>query len=316
MSSKDLPVGFEQVPCEICGHDERVLVTSRTDLFLGGHDVFYMHKCQKCGVLYQHPRPAPEKINEFYPSDYVAYTPAVRNENKLSRFFRRYGLRKRADLVTTYLSHGKLLDVGCATGDFLLEMQQKPNWQLTGIEPSQVAAAYVRKNTHIDVIEGFLNNAPFANQSFDAITMWDVIEHVYDPRDVIDKAAKLLRTGGILIVNHPNLDSIDARLFSMAWAGYELPRHLYLFPTDILRNLMAERGLRELKRICLYGSHGAAGTSLTFATAQRFGYGRFSKFIHKLLLSKVARLLFFPYFRVIDHFTLGSNVTVVFQKTK
>ena len=312
----DLPDGFEQVPCEICGHDERELTASRTDLFLGGHDRFFMHECLKCGVIYQYPRPTSAKMSDFYPSDYQQYTSGVHKEKRLARLFRRYGLRKRCQAITRHVSNGRLLDVGCATGDFLSEMHLQPGWQVVGIEPGHPAAAYVSNEIGLDVVEGFLNNAPFAKQSFDAITMWDVLEHVYDPRTVILQAANLLRAGGVLVVNHPNLDSIDRRLFSELWLGYELPRHLHLFPINLLRQLMAKVGLKEIRRECLYGSHAATSSSLMFVIEKRFGNSRFSQFMYKLLFSIPMRLLFTPYFKIIDYRQVGSNVTAVFQKAE
>lgn len=315
MSSKDLYDGFEQVSCEICEHDERVSVASRTDMFLGGHDVFHMYECLQCGVIYQYPRPTPAKITDFYPSDYQQYTASVRNENWLARFFRKYGLQKRCKIITKYVPNGRLLDVGCATGDFLSEMRFQTGWQVVGIEPGHTAAAYAHNEEALDVVSGFLNDPPFAKQSFDAITMWDVLEHVYNPREVIRQTVSLLRSGGVLIVNHPNLDSVDRRLFGDLWLGYELPRHLYLFPSDLLRQLMQEIGLTEITRKSVYGSHAATMSSLMFLIEKRFGNGKSVQLIRKILFSKITRFLFMPYFKVIDHRLQGSNITAVFQKT-
>ncbi len=310
----DLPTGFERSACEICGHDERVLVARNPDLFLGGGTLFSMQECLHCGVIYQHPRPSFEKMADYYPSDYVAYTPGLHEESQLTRLFREYGLKKRWRLIERYVENGRLLDVGSATGDFLSVMRSQQNWKLVGIEPIHSAIVRSRIEVGIDVVEGLLNDVPFAAGSFDVITMWDVVEHVYNPVEVIRQAAHLLRPGGILVINQPNLGSIDRRLFDAAWAGYDLPRHLYLFPADLLCSIMAEAGLEQIERKCLYGSYSATGTSVVFAVVKRFGYGSFSRTVHKLLLSKIMRLLFAPYFIVIDYFKLGSNVTTVFQK--
>lgn len=309
-----LPNGFEQVRCEICGHDERQLVAARTDLFLGGQILFFMHQCLSCGVIYQYPRPTLAKMSDYYPPDYQQYTSGIHQESRMGRFFRRYGLRKRCQAITRWARNGCLLDVGCATGDFLSEMRHQLGWYAVGIEPEHTAVAYARNEVGLDVVEGFLNSPPFAPQTFDAITLWDVLEHVYNPRTVILQSAKLLKPGGVLVVNHPNLDSIDRRLFGDLWLGYELPRHLNLFPTDLLRCLMADVGLKEVKRECLYGSHAATSSSLMFVIEQRFGSGRFSQIMRKILFSKSMRLLLTPYFKLIDYYRLGSNVTVVFQK--
>jgi 2-polyprenyl-3-methyl-5-hydroxy-6-metoxy-1,4-benzoquinol methylase len=306
---------FEAVPCEICGDDRRRLITKHADLLLGGDRMYSMHECGGCGAVYQHPRPTSAAMGTFYPAEYEPYTRGVHTEHWLRQLDRRYGLRKRCHTVTRHMSGGCLLDVGCATGSFLSEMKRQPGWTVMGIEPSPVAARYVRDQVGVDVVQGVLNEAPFAPASFDAITMWDVLEHVYDPLTVLSQVARLLKPGGVFVVNHPNLDSIDRRLFGAFWAGYELPRHLYLFPADLLRRLLAEYGLREVEQRCLYGSHAASATSVWFMAAAYGGRGRASRAVRRVVGSKLCRLVAMPYFQMIDRRGLGSNVTVVFKRT-
>jgi 2-polyprenyl-3-methyl-5-hydroxy-6-metoxy-1,4-benzoquinol methylase len=306
---------FEAVPCEICGDDRRRTVTEHPDFFFGGDTVYSMHACRGCGAVYQHPRPTPAAMGSFYPTEYEPYTRGVHTEHWLRQLDRRYGLRKRCRAVTRHVPRGRLLDVGCATGAFLSEMKRQPGWMVTGIEPSPVAARYVRDEVGVDVVQGVLNDAPFAPASFDAITMWDVLEHVYDPRAVLAQVARLLRPGGVFVANHPNLDSIDRRVFGKFWLGYELPRHLYLFPTDLLRRMMAEHGLREVERRCLYGSHAASSTSLWLLAKTYVGEGRASQWVRRVVFHPLSRVAAMPYFQLIDRWVLGSNVMVVFKRT-
>lgn len=309
-------VELEAVACELCGSDRRRHIASRPDLFLHGRTIYHMHECQGCGAIYQHPRPTQNTIGALYPSDYQQYTPAVHTEKLLARLQRRYGLWKRCRAVTRHVRSGRLLDVGCATGDFLGEMRRQADWVVVGIEPSHRAARYAHEHVGLDVVEGVLNTAPFAPGSFDAITMWDVLEHVYDPRQVIAQAARLLRPGGVLLINHPNLESLDRRLFGNLWLGWELPRHLYLFPTQLLQQLMAEHGLIEVDRRCLYGSHAATSTSLLFVFQQLIGQSYTLEVIERVVFSKLMRVLLTPYFWVADRFVKSSNVTVVFKRVE
>jgi ubiquinone/menaquinone biosynthesis C-methylase UbiE len=307
-------VELEAINCEICHQSGRYLVAQRTDLFLGGTTRFTMYQCQGCGVLYQYPRPTPQTIDRLYPDDYPQYTHGIDTEHWLRRLDRRYGLHKRCKAILRHVKQGRLLDVGCATGDFLSEMQRQPGWSVVGIEPGSFAAHYTRSYVGIEVIQGILNTAPFTDQSFDAITMWDVLEHTYNPRMVIAEAARLLRPNGVLVINHPNIDSIDRHLFGHFWIGYELPRHMYLFPAYLLRRLMAEQGLYEVERRCFYGSHAATSTSLTFVCEAYCGKGHISQTINRIAFSKVARVLMVLYFKIIDQMQLGSNITVIFKK--
>jgi SAM-dependent methyltransferase len=314
LESIQLQTGFERVSCEICGQNARKMIAERSDLLLGGQDIYRMYECQECGSLYLFPRPTPSKMADFYPSDYQPFTEGLHTENFYNRFFRRYGLKKRHKIIAKYSPQGRLLDVGCATGDFLAEVDGKIGWNGFGIELGETAARYAREQVGLNVLVSTLNDAPFSDESFDVLTMWDVLEHVYDPCSVLDEVARLLRPGGIFVVNHPNLESIDRRLFGRFWAGFELPRHLYLFPTELLKELMFQRGFQQQERLCLYGSHAGTSTSLMFLIRHIAGSGRLADMIFRLAQSKGARILLLPYFKFIDILKIGSNVTVVFKK--
>ena len=306
-------IEMEATRCEICGSDERRPVAWRPDLMLGGDQLFHMHECGGCGVLYQHPRPAPAAMEAFYPPEYQPYTPKLEAESWLRRLDRRYGLRKRCRAVTRHVERGRLLDIGCATGDFLDEMRRIPGWSVLGIEPGDAAARYAHLQQGLDVVEGTLNDSPFADRTFDAVTVWDVLEHVYDPRVVIRNLARLLRPGGVLVINYHNLRAIDRRLFGRFWCGYELPRHLYLFPDELLGKLLAEHGLHEVERQCLYGSQASTTTTLLFLARTYLQHGIAGR-VHDLLYSKIVRLVCLPYFYITDRLLLGSNVTAVYRK--
>ncbi|MBX0327757.1 class I SAM-dependent methyltransferase [Oscillochloris sp. ZM17-4] len=312
-----LPAGvaMERVPCEVCGADDPRPAAGRADLFLGGDTIYTHCRCGGCGVIYQHPRPTAATIGRLYPDeDYPEYVPAITAVGWLAQTVRRYGLRKRCRRVTRQVRAGRLLDVGCSTGDFVWEMRRQPGWSAVGIDISPGVVRYAQTQLGVDGAVGVLNRAPFADGSFDAITMWNVFEHVYDPRAVIAEAARLLRPGGALVITHPNLRSVDRRLFGNTWIGYELPRHIYLYPADLLRDLMGECGLREVERSCFYGSHAATATSLTFLIEQAIGRGRLSAALSQLIFSLPARLIAAPYFMLIDRLGMGSNITGVFRK--
>ncbi len=309
-------VELEHPACEICGATAPDPVAARTDLLFGGDTVYTICRCGGCGVLYQHPRPTEATIGQLYPHDtsYPSYRRDVAVEPLLRRLDRRYGLAKRCRLVTRHVQAGHLLDVGCATGDFLSEMRRQPGWSVMGIEPSPTAGRYAHDQVGLTVVAGTLNDAAFADASFDAVTMWDVLEHVYKPREVIAEAARILRPGGVLVVNHPNTASLDRRIFTRLWVGYELPRHLYLYPPELLRQIMAEYGLREVERVCFYGSHAAAVDSLIYLVEQRIGRGWASRILRKILRSLPVRVAAVPYFTLTDRLGLGSNVTAVFAR--
>lgn len=305
---------LENTDCEICGSSERTQIVQRRDLFLGGETYYAMYRCRICGAVYQDPRPAQDCFYNFYPSEYPQFTKAVASENIIRRGFRYYGLLKRCAVVTNRIKQGRILDVGCATGDFLSVMKDQKGWKVVGLEPVHAAARFARIAVNSVIVESTVIHNPFPANQFDAITMWDVLEHLHQPVNVIEECSRLLKTGGLLIINHPNLTSLDRQVFGRYWMGYELPRHLNLFPDDLLRRITGRYGFVEVERRCLYGSHAATATSIGLWANEFLGVNGMTRSIKTLLFSGLLRLLLWPYFKAIDSMRLGSNVMVVFRK--
>jgi SAM-dependent methyltransferase len=118
-------------------------------------------------------------------------------------------------------------------------------WQLNGIEISAPSAEKARARSGAQVFVGDIVEAPFPPESFDVITSFDVLEHLYHPRQTMEKVWEWLKPDGIFYVVIPNILSWEARIFRSYWYGLELPRHLSHFSPESLRNLLASVGFRE-----------------------------------------------------------------------
>jgi 2-polyprenyl-3-methyl-5-hydroxy-6-metoxy-1,4-benzoquinol methylase len=153
--------------------------------------------------------------------------------------------RARKDTISHYKSGGALLDLGCSSGSFLAALKGA-NWQLSGIEMSSEAAGKARTGSGAEVFVGDILEADFPAESFDLITCFDVLEHVYKPREVMARVRKWLKPDGIFYFLVPNIDSAEARVFKSYWYGLELPRHLTHFSPQSLRRMAASAGLKEV----------------------------------------------------------------------
>lgn len=246
-------VALEEPACDRCGgRDALVLLPPGT----WGPPLppqVAMCRCRACGLVYLSPRPRPESIGVFYPPDYQPYRRAVEDEPwALMRLMRRRKLADRRRLVERYREGeppGRVLDVGCSTGLFLREMALA-GWQAEGVELSPEAADYARQRFGLKVQTGMLETADLAAGSFHLITFWDVLEHVYSPSATLARAAALLKPGGLLVVHVPNWDSLERPLFGRHWAGWDPPRHLYVFDRSSLGGLLHEAGFRVLDWVC------------------------------------------------------------------
>jgi SAM-dependent methyltransferase len=172
---------------------------------------------------------------------------------------RRY--RDRMQTLRQCKQSGALLDLGCSSGGFL-GCLQGGSWKLYGIEMSADCARRAEARTGAHVFVGDIPDAPFPPESFDVITCFDVLEHVYEPLRVMAKVREWLRPGGVFYVQVPSIDSAEARVFGTYWHGLELPRHLFHYSPASLRNLAKATGLREVSLVTQRNP--AVGTSLRY----------------------------------------------------
>lgn len=229
-----------EVRCNYCGSAKTTLVNEGADLLLnrGGH--YRLVQCQQCGLIYQNPRPTLDELDSFYPDDYVPYDQGKQRTNWLQEKNLAYQMGRRTSRVVRFRAEpGRVLDVGCATGAFLVAMREL-GWQTQGVELSEHAAEYARQVQKLDVYTGTLASANFEDGAFDVVTLWDVLEHVLDPRATLAEVRRILKPNGLLVLSLPNPDCWEAKLFGEHWVGWDRPRHLHIFSQDVLRDYLRE----------------------------------------------------------------------------
>ena len=193
-------------------------------------------RCRECGFGFRETRFAAQQLADLYRHmDAGVYQAEVENR-------RRTGAR-HLRIVERFARPGRLLDVGCASGVFL-SLAANAGWEATGVEPSealseQAAQALAGRGA---VYRAILEETSLPHQHYDAITLWDVLEHVPDPLDMLRRCAALLRPGGLLFLNVPDLDSLQARLLGRRWPLL-LAEHLNYFNRPSLRRCAAKAGL-------------------------------------------------------------------------
>lgn len=304
---------LEPTACPMCGADDGVLRVATPDFMYPSPERFRLLSCRRCGHLYQNPRPAPNAIDRYYPPGYLLYLEAIDDDPSwFRRVERRRGRAMRCNAVHRAAGNraGRLLDVGCATGIFLDGMRQK-GWQVQGVEPVERAASYARSRFGLDVFGGMLEDAALPAASFDAITMWDVLEHVHEPRQVLAELARLLRPGGVLVLGLPNPDSFEAHLFGPFWQGWDLPRHLNLYRPTLLRAHLARYGM-PVERISSFTA-GYAVMALSLERRMRAA-GRPNSLLLRVVRSLPVRLLAKPYYSGPASWYNWSSIMVVFAR--
>ena len=306
---------FIEKSCRWCGEEKYDVVVKGPDLLTGLPGSFQFVKCNNCGLLRQNPYLNWKYLMKYYPDDYSSYQPQVPDvTSKQRQFDKRYGLWKRVKLVSKYKPTGKWIDVGAGTGRVLQEAMRWETWDLMGIEPVERAAEYIKIKTGLQVFGDRLEKFSGYENTFDIVTMWDVLEHFEDPIMAINKVREILRENGIYVFSIPNIKSWDLRVFKNYWVGYDLPRHLHLFSDVFLSTIMKKKGFKIIEKKCIAGSHGALMLDLLFLSRA----SKKSKLLEVVTSinpdAYIPRALTFIPLWIFDKLKMGTNITCVTQK--
>jgi 2-polyprenyl-3-methyl-5-hydroxy-6-metoxy-1,4-benzoquinol methylase len=160
---------------------------------------------------------------------------------KIDYFKKRY--RRYLQNIRKYKSHGKLLDVGCNIGLFLVTAKEE-GFEATGIELNKECADYAENKFGLDIVNDYLENKGFQDGIFDIVTMFDVLEHIPDMRNALGEVRRVLKKDGLLVVQLPNLDSVMARLTGSKWVWFTTPDHLYHFNPKNLSEFLLSNGFK------------------------------------------------------------------------
>jgi len=261
--------------------------------------------------------PAYEDLAQHYPENYIPYSKAIDDEPcLLKRWDRRYGVYKRCRAVirNSDQQSGRILDVGCATGNFLDGMRRLGDWQTVGVEPNPYASNYAQERLGLDVFACELKEASFEKDSFDIVTLWDVLEHVPDPMATLQEVARVLRTDGVLVLSLPNPETWEISLFGFHWAGWDMPRHLHLFTQDVLVRYLKESGFEVIEITSFTGKYHVFLLSLDLWVRERFPYWR--KLVLSILRFWPIRLLGLIIFSISDRIKLSSIMAVFARRVE
>jgi SAM-dependent methyltransferase len=253
---------MEEVDCLLCGCPGRRIHHRGHDRLHPVPGEFTLVECARCGFLYLSPRPDAFEIRRHYPSDYGPFTPA--RSGGSGTFYSRivqHDLDRRCETVLRYRSGGDLLDVGAGGGRFISEMQSRGGWCVRGLEPyAPTPSARTGGASSVTVDRGTLDDSPYPPESFDVVTLWEVLEHLPRPLDALRQIYRLLRPGGVLVLSVPNGDSFDAKIFGPYWCGLDVPRHFSVFSRAHIQTAVLAAGFERpdifAGRGVLGGAHG------------------------------------------------------------
>lgn len=201
-------------------------------------EIFSLYYNRAYDLLLTDPIPPKEILGNYYQSEnYISHTDGKRNLfERLYQGVKKIALRKKVDLLFKQNNAvGSLLDIGCGTGDFLVEAKKR-GWTTTGFEPNDKASELAAKKGITIAKE--LSDLP--DHSFDVITLWHVLEHIPNLEEQIIVLRRLLKPEGKLIVAVPNYKSYDAMHYKEYWAAFDVPRHIWHFSQKSITTIFSQ----------------------------------------------------------------------------
>lgn len=234
-------ISYQHCPvCESAGIQQ---VLTAKDYTVSG-ELFNIWQCANCSLRFTQNIPAASDIGRYYKSEqYISHSETSRGLiNWLYLRVRKFTLTTKRRFIEdeTRIKKGSLLDVGAGAGAFVHYMKES-GWAVEGVEPDPQAIARAESEYGIR-----LRPSPelfnYKQSSFDAITMWHVLEHVHDLHEYVRHLKNICKPGGKIFIAVPNYTSFDADHYGSAWAAYDVPRHLYHFSPASMLALMKKHG--------------------------------------------------------------------------
>ncbi len=181
--------------------------------------------------------PVPPDLAKYYESkEYISHSDSKGNLfNRIYQLVKSHMLSKKAGWIREFISQGDILDFGAGTGEFLNKMKSY-YWNVEGVEPNKTAR-------ELAILKGLNLKADLdqiQKSKYDVISLWHVLEHLPDLENKLSQFHKLLNDNGVLIIAVPNYNSYDANYYKEFWAAWDVPRHLWHFSRNGLKEKLAE----------------------------------------------------------------------------
>jgi len=282
-------MSLEKTKCNICDLDQA------ETLFPGPEETIV--RCKKCGLVYRNPRyPAMSRSNYMYDFDKV--------QKAKTKLF-----QKNIKRISKYTNKGKLLDVGCGDGYFL-KLARENGWEPFGIEVSSSICELAKKRD-LDVFCGFLSDAKFPSNHFDAITLWDLLYMLEDPVSELERARNILKDDGVIVLRTSNatFQVTVQLLFGKIASWLKISPtifHLYCFSPKTIKLLLKKTGLMPVKIL---------NSELTSGDPYKSG-GLLGGIVIQLIKNLVYWSCQAVYYLSLGHSICGPSMIVIIKKSK
>lgn len=350
MTNPPITIKLEKINCPLCDEAAGREIVKTVDNQWGIAGTFSVTECSRCRHRFMNPRPTIATLGDCYPSDYGPHqlTPQTTTATEAvdaflqsndqpaptTPWYLRYlplryipGLRsfygwlideQSQILPSPFCASAandcdspqpQAMELGCAAGEYLSRLQAA-GWNVQGVEPGE-GPVQIARSAGLSVHHGTLDSAPAANEFFDFVASWMVIEHVPNPRITLTQMFERLKPGGLLAISVPNAGCWEPSMFGANWDAWELPRHLHHFTPRSIRELLSECGFTDIRIIhqrTLLNVFGSIGIAITRRRPQsRIGQW-FLRYPHSPTLA--VQLVAAPIAQLLAFFRQGGRLTI------
>lgn len=240
---------MRKINCPYCDSDSQKIYLKTRDWNWRIPGEFDLLRCDKCGALFSSSIAAHDVLKKYYPQNY--YTRAsglVKPTEEKTREIER-GFEYRFKTIQKFSKAGRVLDVGCGDGYFLKYLKAR-NYEAWGVEMSEQACEYAVEKLGIErekIVCGDFSSVSLPEYFFDLITLNDALEHLPEPKRVLEKCSRLLCVGGGIFIQVPNFNSLGRKLFGAYWTHIDAPRHLVHFTAKTLSLFLKDYKIVSIK---------------------------------------------------------------------
>ncbi|MCX7927442.1 MAG: glycosyltransferase [Candidatus Omnitrophica bacterium] len=239
---------YGYVNCALCGANNYFVLTQCKVTAQDTASKQYLLRlccCRRCGLVYVNPQP--KVTDEFYSENYfnAEYMKFYSGDTE-GAFQSNEPFDWRKGMIEKYIKAGRILDIGCASGEFL-SLMQKNGWIVTGVDISEYAVQTARNRYQLDVRKGTIFDMDFSDSSFDVVSAGDILEHIPNPYAFLCQIRRILKKDGFLYIATPNFKSVHYRL-AVALSRFNhknyfvLPHHLFHFTPQTLTGILKKAG--------------------------------------------------------------------------
>lgn len=211
-------------------------------------EAYYLTQCTECDTINLSPLPSIGYLENYYAEDYYGADDEKFQQGIIENildYFRKLKAKKIANCIN---KSGHVLDIGCGNGKFLNHLSTMGDIKTYGIEMPGNAANRASQISSIELKVGSLESTDYPENSFDAVTLIHVFEHLLNPKEILRIIRTILKPNGTLYMAFPNIDSVQSKLFKGDWLHLDPPRHTFFMKPDTFESIMDKEGFSLLER--------------------------------------------------------------------